>query len=384
MRGVDEELLMIPGPTFVANSTLRAMSRQMINHRGKKFGEMLTECTENLKKVFRTKNDLFILTSSGTGAMEAAISNTIEPGDKVLCPIYGKFSERFKLIVEAFGGIPVELPIEWGAVPDSGQIEEALEREEDIKAVTVTHNETSTGVRVPLHDIGKIVKKHNALFIVDTISSMGGDHIPVDDWKIDLCISGSQKCFSLPPGLAFISVSEKAWEVINKTKRRAFYFSLPDYLESYKKDPPEQPYTPALTFYYALQNSLRLLLDEGLENVIARHHKMAQATREAIKALELELFPEREETCSVTVTAVKIPKSVQDKELRGNIQKDHGILISGGQSALKGKIFRIGHMGHVTDKEILMTIYALEQSLKKLGQRIELGAGVEAAMKVFM
>ncbi|MFB0560926.1 MAG: alanine--glyoxylate aminotransferase family protein [Candidatus Lokiarchaeia archaeon] len=383
MHRIDEDLLMIPGPTYVAHSTLRAMSRQMISHRGKEFGDILTECTENLKKVFRTENELFILSSSGTGAMEAAISNIVEPGDKILCPIFGKFSERFKLIVEAYRGVPVELPIEWGDVPEAGLIEEALDREEDIKAVTITHNETSTGVRIPFDDISKIVKKHDILLIADTISSMGGDYIPVDDWKIDLCVSGSQKCFSIPPGLAFISVSERAWEEINRTKRRAFYFSLPEYSESYKKNPPQTPYTPALTFFYALQNSLRLLLEEGLDNVIARHQKVAQATREAIKALELELFPRKEDSCSVTVTAVQMPDGVQDKELRGTIQKDYGILISGGQAGLKGKIFRIGHMGHVTDKEILTTIYALEKCLKKLGQRIELGAGIEAAFKIF-
>ncbi|MBS7281638.1 MAG: alanine--glyoxylate aminotransferase family protein, partial [Candidatus Freyarchaeota archaeon] len=314
---------------------------------------------------------------------EAAISNIVEEGDKVLCPVYGKFSERFKLIVEAFGGKPIELPVDWGDIPQPELIEEALDREKNVKAVTITQNETSTGVRVPLEDISKIVKKHNTLLIVDTISSMGGDYIPVDDLKIDLCVSGSQKCFSLPPGLAFISVSEEAWEVIRGTKRRAFYFNLPAYLESYKKNPPEQPYTPALTFYYALQNSLRLLLEEGLDNVISRHRKVALATREAMKALELELFPKREENCSVTVTAVRTPNGVSDKELREHMQKEYGILISGGQSKLKGKIFRIGHMGCVTDKEILTTIYALEQSLKKLGQRVEIGAGLEAAIKVF-
>ncbi|WXG40041.1 MAG: alanine--glyoxylate aminotransferase family protein [Candidatus Freyarchaeum deiterrae] len=381
MRGNDEDLLMIPGPTNVADSTLRAMSRQMINHRGKEFGEILTECTENLKKVFRTQNALFILSSSGTGAMEAAIANILEPGDKILCPNYGKFSERFKLIVEAFGGTPVELPIEWGDAPEPGLIEETLDREDNIKAVTITQNESSTGVRVPLEDISKIVKKHDALLIADTISSMGGDNLPVDDLEIDFCISGAQKCFSLPPGLAFISVSEKAWEVINRTKRRAFYFSLPAYLKSYKKDPPETPYTPALTFYYALQNSLRLMLKEGLDNVIARHQKAAQATRGAIQALELEFFPKREELYSVTVTAVRIPDGVQDKELRGTMQKEYGVLVSGGQDKLKGKIFRIGHMGQVTEKEILATIYALEKALKKQGLKIEPGAGVEAAIK---
>ncbi|MHA1208963.1 MAG: pyridoxal-phosphate-dependent aminotransferase family protein [Candidatus Freyarchaeota archaeon] len=383
MHRIDEDLLMIPGPTPIADSTLRAMSRQMISHRGKEFGEILTECTENLKKVFRTENELFILTSSGTGAMEAAISNVIEPGDKVLCPTFGKFSKRFKLIVEAYGGVPVELPFEWGEAPESGLIEEALEKENDVKAVTITHNETSTGVRVTLDEISRIVKRHDTLLIVDAISSMGGDYVPVDDWKIDICVSGSQKCFSIPPGLAFISVSERAWEEINRTKRRTFYFDLPAYRESYRKSPPQTPYTPALTFFYALQNSLRLMVEEGLDNVIARHNRVAQATREAIKALELELFPKKEETCSVTVTAVRMPEGVHDKDLRGTMQKDYGVLISGGQEKLKGKIFRIGHMGHVTDREILTTIYALEQSLKKLGQRIELGAGIEAAAKVF-
>ncbi|MEM1722723.1 MAG: alanine--glyoxylate aminotransferase family protein [Candidatus Jordarchaeales archaeon] len=360
-----KELLMIPGPTFLAESTLKAMSRQMISHRGKETGALLTSCIERLKKIFRTDNDLFILTASGTGAMEAAIANITEPGDKILCTTCGKFSERFKKIAEVFGAEVIEVSSEWGDAVDPEKVKAALEEHEDIKAVTVTHNETSTGVKNPVEEIARIVKDYGALLIVDAISSMGGDYIPVDKWKIDFCLAGSQKCFAIPPGFSFISVSDEAWEVIHRTKRRAFYFDLVSYKKSLEKSPPQTPYTICLTLLYALDDALNLMFEEGLDNVIARHHRLAKLTREGIKKMGLELFPVREEICSVTVTAVKMPKGIKDQELRQKV-REHGVVISGGQDKLTGEIFRIGHMGRVTEQEINITLNAIRQALIEL------------------
>ncbi|MBS7288001.1 MAG: alanine--glyoxylate aminotransferase family protein [Candidatus Freyarchaeota archaeon] len=360
-----EELLMIPGPTFLAESTLKAMSRQMISHRSKETGTLLTRCVERLKEVFRTENDLFILTASGTGAMEAALANIVEPGDKILCTTCGKFSERFKKIAEVFEANVVEVSSEWGDAINPEQVKAALDEHGDVKAVTVTHNETSTGVKNPVEEISRIVKNHGALLIVDAISSMGGDHIPVDEWKIDLCLAGSQKCFAIPPGFSFISVSDEAWEVINKTKRRAFYFDLVSYKKSLGKSPPQTPYTIAITLLYALDDALNLMFDEGLDNVIARHHSVAKLTRDGVKAMGLELFPVREEICSVTVTAVKMPEGIKDQEFRQKV-REHGVVISGGQDKLTGEIFRIGHMGRVTEREIDITLKAIKQALLDL------------------
>ncbi|MBS7248931.1 MAG: alanine--glyoxylate aminotransferase family protein [Candidatus Freyarchaeota archaeon] len=356
---------MIPGPTFIAESTLKAMSRQMISHRGKETGALLTRCIERLKEVFRTENDLFILTASGTGAMEAAIANIVEPGDKVLCTTCGKFSERFKKIAEVFGAQVIEVSSEWGDAIDPERVKAALDENGDVKAVTVTHNETSTGVRNPVEEISKIVKSHGALLIVDAISSMGGDYVPVDDWKIDLCLAGSQKCLAIPPGFSFISVSDEAWEVIKKTKRKAFYFDLVNYKKSLEKTPPQTPYTIAITLLYALEDALNLMFDEGLDNVIARHHHVAKLARDGIKDMGLKLFPVREEICSVTVTAVKIPEGVKDQEFRQKV-REHGVVISGGQDKLTGEIFRIGHMGRVTEREINITLKAIRQALSDL------------------
>lgn len=362
---VKDELLMIPGPTFLAESTLKAMSRQMISHRGKETGALLTSCIERLKEVFRTENDLFILTASGTGAMEAAIANIVEPGDKVLCTTCGKFSERFKKIAEVFGAQVIEVSSEWGNAIDPEKVKAALDENGDVKAVTVTHNETSTGVRNHVEEISRIVKSHGALLIVDAISSMGGDHVPVDDWEIDLCLAGSQKCFAIPPGLSFISVSDEAWEVIKRTKRKAFYFDLVNYKKSLEKTPPQTPYTIAITLLYALDDALNLMFDEGLDNVIARHHRVAKLARDGIKSIGLKLFPVREEICSVTVTAVKMPEGINDQELRQKV-REHGVVISGGQDKLTGEIFRIGHMGRVTEREINITLKAIKQALSDL------------------
>ncbi len=356
---------MIPGPTFLAESTLRAMSRQMVSHRGKETGALLTYCIERLKEVFRTENDLFILTASGTGAMEAAIANIVEPGDKILCTTCGKFSERFKKIAEVFGAQVIEVSSEWGDAIDPEKVKVALDENGDVKAVTVTHNETSTGVRNPVEEISRIVKSHGTLLIVDAISSMGGDHIPVDDWKIDFCLAGSQKCFAIPPGFSFISVSDEAWEVIKRTKRKTFYFDLVSYKKSLEKTPPQTPYTIAITLLYALDDALNLMFDEGLENVIARHHHVAKLARDGIKNMGLKLFPVREEICSNTVTAVKIPKGINDQEFRQKV-RERGVVISGGQDKLTGEIFRIGHMGRVTEREINITLNAIRQALSEL------------------
>ena len=370
-------LLMIPGPTIVDPKVLRAMSKPIMPHREKEFSEMFLEQAERMKQVFRTKNDLFLLAGSGTAAMDAAVSNTIKPGEKVLCIVSGKFSERFTEIVKCYGGEALELNFEWGKEIDVNKVKEALDENNDIKAITVVHNETSTGVKNPIKEIGEIVKETNALLIVDTISSLGGDNINVDEWNIDLCATGSQKCLAIPPGIAAISISEKAWNVIEKTNGYSYYLNL----KKYKKHKHHAPYTQPVSMVYGLKVALDMIFEEGLENRIERHRRLAKATREGVKGMGLKLFPEKEEICSNTVTSLRVPKGMDDKKIREIMKDKYNIVIAGGQAHLKGKIMRIGHMGNVSKRDILCTLAALELALKEVGFKIELGNGVRKAQE---
>ncbi len=351
-------LLMIPGPTFLHPRVLRAMSRPLMPHREEWFANLFIEQAERMKKVYQTGNDLFIFSGSGTSSMDAAVSNIMRPGDKVMCIISGKFSERFSEIVEAHGGIPVTLEFEWGSPVDCEKVKKKLTS--DIKAVAMVHNESSTGVRNDVKSIGDILKDSNALLIVDCISSMGGDDIPVDDWGIDLCVSGSQKCLAVPPGLSFLSVSQKAWDVINKRPGYCYYLNV----KKYKEDKYLAPYTQSITLTYALKEALDILFEEGLQYRIERHKRLAEMTRSGIKDLGLNLFPSSEEICSRTVTAFNAPRNKSEKEIRDTLRNKYNIIIAGGQAHLKGKIMRIGHMGNCQEKDIITTLACLEKALK--------------------
>ncbi len=378
-----ETLLMIPGPTRVSSRVLKAMSKSIVNHRSAVFGEILNDTNEMMSEVFQTENQSYLITGSGTAAMEAALGNVIEKGDKILNIVGGKFGERFMQITETHQGIPVELTVEWGNAANPDDVRYILEEEEDIKAVTMVHNETSTGVANPIEEIGKVLKDFDALYVVDTVSSLGGDDVQVDNFGIDICVTGSQKCLAAPPGMAAITLNNNAWNVVDKTKSKTYYLDLKKYRKSGEKAVPETPYTPSVSLMYAMNEALKMIMEEGLEARIKRHEQAAKATINGVKAMGLELFA-NEEASSATVTAINIPEGMTDKNLRGTMRNKYRIELAGGQDHLKGNVFRIGHMGNITHREIISTIAALEMSLKEYGYEIELGTGVSAVQETYM
>jgi aspartate aminotransferase-like enzyme len=358
------ENLRIPGPTPCPPEVLEAMGWPMINHRGPEYKKMLFEVTDELKQVYQTKNDLYILTGSGTGGLEAAVVNMLSPGDKVLSVSIGVFGDRWANIAKAFGADVVSLDFEWGKAADPEAVKQAIKDNPGVKAVLVTHNETSTGVTNDLRSIAGVVKESGKLLIVDAISSLSSINLPVDEWKCDVVVSGSQKGWMVPPGLAFASVSPEAWQAFDKAKMPRFYWDFgkaKSYLEK-----GENPWTPAVSVVFALSVSMRILLEEGLDNLFARQARIGQMTRDGIKSLGLPLFAE-ESRASDTVTAVAGTDGMDIKELRRIMQADQHVILAGGQQRLDGKIFRIGHMGYVNENDIENVISSLKLTLPKVG-----------------
>ncbi len=370
--------LMIPGPVELTPEVLSEMARPPMGHRTPDFEEILTQCWEDLKYVYQTKNDVILITASGTAAMDAAVSSTIQEGDEFVCIGGGKFGERFSRIVESYGGIVKEVPVEWGRTFDAAEVEKVVS-ESNAKAITLAHNETSTGV---LHDagtVGRIAKEHGCLFILDAITSLGGDYVKTDEWGVDVCIGGSQKCLGAPPGLSMVAVSGRAWDVIESNDTKSYYLDLASYRKSLKKN--TTPFTPSVSLIYGLSRALKEIRDEGLDNRVKRHRTMARATREAAVAMNLELFADRD-AASNTVTSMKIPDGLTDDDVRGEMKRRFNILLAGGQEGVNGKIFRIGHMGNVGYLELMSVLSALELVLEKAGHDLELGS-VKAAQNVF-
>jgi aspartate aminotransferase-like enzyme len=360
--------LRTPGPTPVPDEIVAAMANPMINHRGPEFLELIEKTTGQLKQVFMTQGDLYILTASGTGALEACIVNTLSPGDRVLSAPAGAFGNRFTEIAEAYGADVVTLEFEWGTAVDPEVLRKALQRDPSIKAVLVTHNETSTGITHPMEDIARVVKKEfGKLLLVDAVSSLGCIPLPVDAWDCDVVATASQKGFMVPPGLAFVSMSQQAWEA-NKTATMArFYFDLQAaqrYLER-----GQTPWTPNLSAMYGLLAALEKLLDEGLESVFSRHAHIGRYTREGMKSLGLELFAQDEKFASDTVTAVKMPPEVDSAGFMNLVRSNQNVVLAGGQGKLSGKVFRIGHLGHVSVADIDEVIQAIKAVLPEVGFR---------------
>ena len=360
------EQLRIPGPTPCPEEVLQAMTKQMINHRGPEFGRILNEVTDELKQLFQTKNDVFLLTGSGTGGLEAAIVNTLSPGDKVLSISIGVFGERFATIARQFGAEVIPLEFEWGRAADIDTIRHALEAEPKIKAVLVTHNETSTGVTDDLAQIGSTVKGFDKLLLVDAISGLGSISLPVDDWHCDVVVTGSQKGWMVPPGLAMVSVSEAAWRANAEAKMPRFYWDFAK-AKSYREI-DQTPWTPCITVVFALSVSLKMMLKEGLDNIIARHARVAGVARDGIKSLGLSLFAD-EKYASNTVTAVAGSNGLDVKKMLKILREEHQIVLGGGQQRLGGKIFRIGHMGWVAESDIDVVVSALKVVLPQAGFR---------------
>jgi aspartate aminotransferase-like enzyme len=354
--------LRVPGPTPCPPHALQAMGRQMINHRGEEFAKILNSATEKLKQVFQTKGDVFILTSSGTGGMEAAIVNTMSPGDKVLSISNGAFSERFADIAEQYGARVTRLSFEWGKAIDLYAVEKALKADSDIKAVLATHNETSTGMTNRLGDISSVVKKFDKLLLVDAISSLGSIDLPIDDWQCDVVVTGSQKGWMVPPGLAMVSVSEKAWQANAQAKMPRYYWDFGKARNLLQKG--QTPWTPAISLFYALDTTLDLMLNEGLNKIFARHARVAQIAREGVKSLGLSLFSE-EKYASNTVTAVNASDNIDISKLIQVLREEHDVVVGGGQGRLAGRIFRIGHLGAVHEDDIKSVLEALNKALPR-------------------
>ena len=356
--------LRVPGPTPCPEPVLEATGRQMINHRGPEFAELIGGLTRDLKTVFQTSNDVVTLSCSGTGGMEAAVANTLSPGERTVVVSIGEFGDRLALIAGAYGADVVRLNFPPGSAADPDAVREALKREPSVKTVFVTHNETSTGVTNDLAALSRVIKGElDRTLVVDGVSSISSLPCPVDEWGIDVAISGSQKGWMAPPGLAMLSVSPRGWEAVARATMPRVYLDLARARTSLEKS--QTPWTPALSPLYGLRAGLEILLKEGMEQVYERHARLGAHTRRAIKALGLELFA-HESHASNTVTAIKVPPGVEWRSLSETLRQEYGVVLAGGQGGLSGSIFRIGHMGWVAEEQIDHALSALEKSLATL------------------
>jgi aspartate aminotransferase-like enzyme len=371
--------LMTPGPAPVPEDVLLELARPVIHHRSAEAKQVIVEAVAGLKEVFQTQNDVLILTSSGTGAMEAAVVNTVPKGRKAIVLNAGWFALRWAKICAAYGVETVLIDTEWGQPTDPARVENALKEHPDAVAVFGTLSETSTGTGHPVAEIGRIVAKTDAVYAVDGISGVGAMECRTDEWGIDLLAVGSQKALMLPPGLAFLAVSPKAWAKIEAFDAPAFYFNA----RAARKKIAEfdTPYTPAHTLILALNQSLKRIRAEGIENVWARHRRMSEACQAGVQALGLELFSSRP---AEGLTAFRVPEGLKDTDIRGRLAEKFGITTIGGQDKLKGKIVRIGHMGYTDELDVIGGLAALEIVLAELGYDVEPGAGVTAAQRVLI
>ena len=373
--------LLAPGPTPVPPEVLLAMARPVIHHRAPEFADLFAKVREDLKWVFQTGNDVLILASSGTGGMEGSVANFLSPGDKALVVNGGKFGERWGKLCKTFGVQVSDIKVEWGRAVDPQLVAEALKKDPSIKAVYVQASETSTGVAHDVRTLAETVKGYeDTILVVDAITALGVFDIQTDAWGLDVVVSGSQKAFMLPPGLAFVSVSEKAWRLAEKAKNGAFYFDFKKERQSQVKN--QTAYTPAVSLIFGLQEVLTMLKSEGLEAVFARQGKLAQAMREGAKAAGLALFAK--DSPSDALTAISAPEGVDGQAVYKNLRVQYGITAAGGQDHLKGKIFRVSHMGYMDRFDVITALAAIEMVLKGLGHPVKLGSGVAQAQELLM
>lgn len=377
----DSKILRIPGPSPIPPSVQQAMSQPMIGHRGAEAEQLIKGIKPRLKKVFGTKQDVFIITGSGTSGLEAAVVNAVSAGDEVLVIVSGSFGERFVQICEAHQVVVHRFEVPLGEAVNPKDVQQFLSEHEQIKAVFATYCETSTAVINPVDKISKIVHDHSeALMIVDGVSCVGGIETKMDKWGIDIFITGSQKAMMLPAGLNFVAVSDRAWQVIEKNDHSRFYLDLRKYRDSLQAN--STPFTPGLSLIFGLDQVLTLMEEEGLAEVYARHQLMKEMVREAMRALDIPLLT-NDEVASPTVTAIR-PDDFNGEELRKQVREDFNLDLAGGQHALKGKIVRIGHMGYCTPADVLQMISLIEVGLQRIGKAIQPGAGVARAQEVFI
>ncbi|HET8568314.1 MAG TPA: alanine--glyoxylate aminotransferase family protein [Candidatus Limnocylindria bacterium] len=375
--------LRIPGPTFVPQTVLNASARPMINHRGPEFAALMAGMTRALQDFLRTQGDVLLLTASGSGAMEAAVANTLSSGDKAVVFVNGAFGERFVSILKAYRVEARRVDVPWGRALDPELVRDELAREkgrEGAKAVFVTHNETSTGVLNPLKEIAAVVREANKLLVVDSVSGAGACELEVDEWGIDVCVTASQKAWGAPPGLSVVTMSERAWKAYDRSDLPKAYFDLQAHKAQLEKG--STPATPAVSVFIAFQEALRLMAEEGLEAIVKRHKDLAHATRQGIRAANLQLFAD-EAYASPTCTAFRMPSRVDSRNLVRVMRDEHDTIFANGQGRLEGQIARVGHMGFVTIGDMTAFMSALEQTLRGYNQPVELGSAVGATIRAY-
>jgi len=374
-----KQYLLSPGPTPIPNEVSLAMSETMIHHRTPQFNQVFEETRQGLRTLFGTKGDVLMLASSGTGAMEAAVSNLFSPGDKVLVINGGKFGERWLNIANAFGLEPVEIKVPWGQAVKVEEVERQLKIHPDVQSVMLQASETSTTVLHPVKEIAKLTK-NGPLFLVDGVTAVGVLSVPVDEWGIDALVTGSQKALMLPPGLGFIALSDRAWEKTKKAKLPRFYFDLN--LERKNQAKGSGAFTPAVSLIFGLRASLNMMAREGLDRVYARHARLSRATRAAATAMGLKLLAP--DSPSPAATGIFLPDGLDADQVLDYLRDQMGVTLAEGQDQLKGKVIRIAHVGYMGAFDVITAIAAVEMALRKFGAEIPFGRGVAAAQEVLM
>jgi len=371
--------LMAPGPTPVPSNVLLAMAQPMIHHRTPEYDALFAEVRAGLKRLFQTTQDVLPFASSGTGAMEGAVANTLSAGDTVLLLRAGKFAERWEEICRAFGVTVVPLSAPFGDTVPAAAFAEALRRHPEARAVLMQHSESSTGVLHDVRGIAAATRDSQAILIVDAVSSLGIADLQMDAWGVDVVVSGSQKGLMLPPGLSLCAVSQKAWGHVRTSRLPKYYFDFTAEAKSVAKG--EAHFTPAVSIMVGLREVLRMLEAEGLANTFRRHDRLARATRAGVEALGLEIFAKA--TPSPALTPVVAPAGIDSEKILATYSTSHNITIAGGQGEMKGRVFRLGHMGYVAEFDVISALAALEQVLQELGHAVDFGASVSAAQKIF-
>ena len=374
-----KQYLLSPGPTPIPNEVALAMAETMIHHRTPQFNKIFDEARKGLQELFGTKNDVLMLASSGTGAMEASVANLFSPGDKVLVINGGKFGERWLNISNAFGLDPIELKVEWGQAVKVGEVEKKLKANPDIQAVMIQASETSTTVLHPIKEIAKLTQ-NGPLFLVDGVTAVGVVPLPLDEWGLDVLVTGSQKALMLPPGLGFIALSDRAWDKTKKAKLPRFYFDLN--LERKNQQKGSGAFTPAVSLIFGVRASLQMIQREGVQNVYARHDRLCRATRAAAKAMGLKLLAP--DNPSPAATGIYLPVGIDADAVLEYLRDKMNVILAEGQDQLKGKAIRIAHIGYMGAFDVITAIAALEMALRKFGAEIPFGKGVAAAQEVLM
>ena len=369
---------MLPGPTNVPNRVMRAMLAPIINHRSDDFVELYTDVVEKTQHVFQTKNDIVALSASGTGAVEASVVNIVKKGDKIIIPVNGEFSSRLAELIEAQGAHVVKLQTPPGENATFDQVKEAFDNNKDVKAFYVVHNETSTGTMVNYLDrISDLTSRNDAMYIVDSVSLLGGVSLPVDKWNIDVCMTGAQKAIAAPPGISPISVSPKAKKYMIANQPTTMYFNLARYFKYYEES-KHTPFTPALPLLYAYREALTIMLEEGLENVYKRHKICSDALYSSLSAIGLTPFAKKEDR-SVSIIALNYLNGLEDKTFRDTLAEKFKVLVAGGFGNLKGKVFRVGCMGEVNKYHVMRTVSAISSTLAMMGYDTDAQAGLKTA-----